>query len=218
MVQNLLRSIFGGGTSAKRVAQIRIPRHSTGFGQFAQAALRPEGRRVLDLGPTSPSNIMYLTGRGHKAYNEDLLAAAHDPAILTPTKNEKGEVTKTIDVGLFLQDSLVYPLGMFDAVLLWDVCDYLPEALVKPVVEKIHQVTKEKGMLLGFFHLKTAGPEAPYYRYHICDQETLELQEGASLRLQRVFANRHIEKLFNEFSSIKFFLGKDNIREVLIVR
>jgi hypothetical protein len=37
-------------------------------------------------------------------------------------------------------------------------------------------------------------------------------------RLQRVFNNRHIENLFRDFASIKFFLSRDNIREVLVVR
>jgi hypothetical protein len=37
-------------------------------------------------------------------------------------------------------------------------------------------------------------------------------------RLQRVFNNRHIENLFKDFASRKFFLGRDNIREVLVVR
>jgi len=36
--------------------------------------------------------------------------------------------------------------------------------------------------------------------------------------LQRVFNNRHIETLFRDFASIKFFLARDNIREVLVVR
>jgi hypothetical protein len=37
-------------------------------------------------------------------------------------------------------------------------------------------------------------------------------------RLQRVFNNRHIENLFRDFASIKFFLARDNVREVLVVR
>jgi len=39
-----------------------------------------------------------------------------------------------------------------------------------------------------------------------------------SPRLQRVFNNRHIENLFRDFASIKFFLARDAIREVLVVR
>ena len=37
-------------------------------------------------------------------------------------------------------------------------------------------------------------------------------------QLQRVFNNRHIENLFRDFASIKFFLARDNVREVLVVR
>ena len=38
------------------------------------------------------------------------------------------------------------------------------------------------------------------------------------VQLQRVFNNRHIETLFRDFASVKFFLARDNIREVLVVR
>ena len=39
-----------------------------------------------------------------------------------------------------------------------------------------------------------------------------------NFRLQRVFNNRNIENLFRDFASIKFFLARDNVREVLVVR
>src|SRR2546430_425182 len=41
---------------------------------------------------------------------------------------------------------------------------------------------------------------------------------NTNFRLQRVFNNRHIENLFRDFASIKFFLARDNVREVLVVR
>jgi hypothetical protein len=42
--------------------------------------------------------------------------------------------------------------------------------------------------------------------------------EQSNFMLQRVFNNRHIENLFRDFGSIKFFLSRDNVREVLVVR
>jgi hypothetical protein len=39
-----------------------------------------------------------------------------------------------------------------------------------------------------------------------------------NFRLQRVFNNRNIENLFRDFASLKFFLARDNVREVLVVR
>ena len=44
------------------------------------------------------------------------------------------------------------------------------------------------------------------------------LQPVHPFKLQRVFNNRHVENLFREYGSMKFFLGRDNIREVLVLR
>jgi SAM-dependent methyltransferase len=211
--------IFGGksgaGVASPKGPGGRIPRRSTGFNEFTKSIVKPEGQTILDLGPTSPANIEYITQLGHRVYNEDVIAASHEKGLLVPSEKE-GE--RVIDVDRFLHDALSQEPETFDAVLLWDVCDYLPETLVKPFIERIHRNTKPKGLLLGFFHTKDAGPNAPYYRYHMKDIQTLELQEGPHFPLQRVFNNRHIENLFHDYANIKFFLGKDNVREVLIVR
>ncbi len=218
MVTGFLRKVFGGGTheqgEANQPAQGRISRRSTGFQEFIRAVASPEGQRILDLGPTSPSNIQFVTGLGHRIYNEDLVLESHEPGFLVPAEDGK----KRFDFERFMAENLDHERELFDAVLLWDVPDYLDEALVKPVIERIHKITKPGGLLLGFFHTKDAGPEAPYYRYNIMDRQTLELQRGPQFRLQRVFNNRHIENLFRDYASLKFFLGRDNIREVLIVR
>ncbi len=210
--------IFGGTqtstTGSPKGSAARIPRRSTGFHEFTKSILKPEGQTILDLGPTSPANLEFITQLGHRAYNDDVLAGSADKSVLV--KNDEGQMV--IDVERYLRENLIQEPETFDAVLLWDVCDYLPESLVKPVIDRIRRVTKPKGMLLGFFHTKDAGPDAPYYRYHIKDPQTLELQQGPQFRLQRVFNNRHIENLFHDYASIKFFLGKENIREVLVVR
>jgi SAM-dependent methyltransferase len=215
---DFFRNLFGGSKTAVSASDdraARIPRRSTGFNQFTQAILRPDGQKVLDLGPTSSSNIHFVTELGHKAYNEDVLAAANASRLVIPGAEEG---STTVDVERFLAEEMQYEAESFDAVLLWDVCDYLPEPLVKPVVERIYRITKPRGALLAFFHTRDAGSEAPYFRYHIKNQETLELQQGPHFQLQRVFQNRHIENLFHDYTSIKFFLGKENIREVLLVR
>jgi SAM-dependent methyltransferase len=219
VVSGFFRKVFGGGSADQTVAEEhahgRISRRSTGFQEFIRTISLPEGQRILDLGPTSPSNLSFVTGLGHRAYNEDVVLESHDPGIFIPSDDGK---PKRLDVERFMKDNLNHEKEIFDAVLLWDVPDYLDEALVKPVVERIHKVTKPGGLLLGFFHTRDAGPDAPYYRYHIADKQTLELQRGPQFQLKRVFNNRHIENLFHDFGSIKFFLGRDNIREVLVVR
>lgn len=135
-----------------------------------------------------------------------------------------------MDAARFLEENLVYEKEWFDAVLCWDTPDYLPADLVKPVVERLARVIKPHGLVLGFFHTRDAGSDAPYHRYHIDSPDTVAMQRMPPpapgtpestphhFALQRVFNNRHIENLFHDFSSIKFFLGRDNLREVLVVR
>ena len=149
-----------------------------------------------------------------RVYNEDVLRATRDPSYMA--RQEDG--TEQLDPQKFFAENCNYSEGTFDAILFWDLADYLPEALVKPLVERIQAILKPKGMLLALFHTKDAGPESPYYRYHIAGRDVLELEQGPNFRLQRIFNNRHVENLFKEFSSRKFFLGRDNIREVIVVR
>jgi SAM-dependent methyltransferase len=236
--QNFMK-IFRGGWSAGSsqappLAQpARLTRRSSGLAELTRYFASEESLCVLDLGATSPANIRYLTERGHKIYSEDVLVASTDPTLAT--KDEQGN--PVLDSKRFLEDTLSYPAAHFDAVLCWNLPDYLDESLVKPVIGRLWSVLKPGGMLLAFFHTRDAGPDAPCYRYHMIATDSLEMQPivmqrevrrgpsgavhttaGGTFRLQRVFNNRHIENLFRDFTSIKFFLARDNVREVLVVR
>ena len=162
---------------------------------------------------------------GHKIYSDDLLISSTDPSLAI--KDEAGK--PALDSKRFLDENLVYPGAQFDIVLCWNLADYLDESLVKPVIGRLWSLLKPGGMLLAFFHTQEAGPDAPCYRYHIVGGDVLEMQHIArgdgkkgspagKFRLQRVFNNRNIENLFRDFASIKFFLARDNVREVLVVR
>lgn len=192
----------------------RISRRSTGFTEFTRSLKTYTNLSVLDLGPTSSANIAFLTGFNGRVHNEDILRASQDKTY--QTRREDG--SETLDPQKFFSENLSYPEKHFDAILCWDIPDYLHEALVKPMVERIHKITKPGGILLAFFHTKDAGPDSPYCRYHIVAGEMLDLEPRPDFHLQRVFNNRHIENLFKDFASLKFFLARDNIREVLAVR
>lgn len=192
----------------------RTSRRSSGLQEFTRLIKTDEVLTLLDLGPTSASNITYLTGLGHKLHSEDVLEASIDPAYRI--NGPDGAVT--VDVERFFKDNLVFGDKKFDAVLCWDIPDYLPEPLVKPMIERLHAALKPGGMVLGFFHTRDAGPNAPYCRYHIAGPDILDMQPVARFRLQRVFNNRHIETLFQSFKSLKFFLARDYLREVLAVK
>jgi SAM-dependent methyltransferase len=235
-VSQTFMKLFRGSSAAETIpaqGSQKLTRRSSGLGELSRMWESAEGLCVLDLGSTSPANIRHFTGGGHRIYSEDLLTASTDPELLT--KDEQGSVV--LDSRKFLGDNLVYPAAHFDVVLCWNLPDYLDESLVKPVVGRLWSVLKPGGMLLAFFHTRDAGPDSPCHRFHIVGTDTLEMQKivlrrearrgptGAvhtaisdGFQLQRVFNNRHIENLFHDFASIKFFLARDNIREVLVVR
>ncbi len=220
---NVMRFFRGSSeqASAPAVPQKRS-RRSSGIAEISRLLNSPDSLCVLDLGSTSANNIRFLTAKGHKNYSEDLLQASLDPAI--QVRNDDGKMVP--DEKKFLDENLTYSNGLFDVVLCWNLPDYMEESLVKPTIDRLWSVMKPGGLLLVFFHTRDAGPDAPCYRFHITGTDTLEMQEvrlSASKdkqnpRLQRVFNNRNIENLFRDFASIKFFLARDAIREVLLVR
>ena len=218
---NLRRWFRGADSSQGKTAESantapRTSRRCIGLGEFIRS-LKGAGEAkfsVLDLGPTTPANIAFITDLGARTYNQDIVRESQNPEYVV--KQEDGSMQ--IDPARFFSENLNFPEGHFEAILCWDVADYLPEPLVKPLVERLANILKPKGNLLAFFHMKDAGPESRYSRHHIVQPDTLELEPIEGFRLQRIFNNRHIENLFKDFASRKFFLGRDNIREVLMVR
>lgn len=205
----------------------RLARRSSAMAELSRVFKSEDPIWVLDIGATSASNIRFFTEKGHRIYSQDLLEASTDASL--EIKDDEGK--PSLDSKRFLDENLAYPNGQFDVVLCWNLADYMDESLVKPVVARLWSAMKPGGMLLAFFHTREAGPDAPFYRYHVTGTDSLEMHAlnakrnaravSPSVRaftLQRVFNNRHIENLFRDFASIKFFLSRDNIREVLVVR
>lgn len=222
---NLSRWFRGSGASPPKPAEgargvPRTSRRSIGFGEFMrslQRELKAAGEHklsILDLGSTSPANISFLTELGMRVSSEDVLRACKDPGYIV--RLEDG--SEQFDADKFLAENVAYSENQFDAILCWDLHDYVPEQLVKPLVDRIYSLLKPHGTLLALFHDKDLGSDSPFYRYHIVQPDTLEMEPKPGLRLQRIFNNRHVENLFANFASRKFFLGRDNFREVIVVR
>lgn len=218
---NFARWFRGAGpspaqSSERTKAAPRTTRRCSGLGEFTRDLDGSDDRKpcVLDMGPTSPANITFLADRNLRIYNEDILRAAKDTNFLI--RQEDG--SQRLDEKKFFAENMAHPPNHFEAILCWDVLDYLPEELVKPVVERMQVMLRPKGRLLALFHSKDAGLESPYCRYHIVQPDTLELEPDPGFRIQRIFNNRHVENLFRDCGSRKFFLGRDNLREVVVVR
>jgi hypothetical protein len=203
------------GAASPGLTGPRIPRHSGGWGALRKRLAGEEGLRVLDIGSTSPVNINYLTSLGHSVYMADLVEDAFAGEWLTGT-DEDGKPVWNIEG--FTERNLQFSGRTFDMVLLWTTLDYLPEALVAPVVSAFHSAMSPGGQLLAVFHTKLQPELAPYHRFHITPTDDVELQLAKPATQQRAMTNRNIERLFADWSGLKQFLAKDSVSEAIIVR
>ena len=202
--------LFGGESRGSGTKQTpRVARISSGWTQLVKTLRDQDGLRVLDIGSTSSSNINFLTGLGHSVYMANLLEDAADPQWNT------GEEGAPFPADAFLRSSLDFGERLFDVVLFWDTGDYFPPELRQAVVTRLHEVMVPGGQLLAFFHIKA---ESGRQRYHLRDDGQVDGQFIGSGEVKEPLSNRQIEQLFHAFASYRFFLAKDNLREVLVTR
>jgi hypothetical protein len=203
---------FFGGSDAKDAAAkaaARITRVSSGWSHLLKSLRDAEGQRILDIGPTSSTNINFLTNLGHSIYMANLAAEAAD------ARWKPAEPDQPFPIEAFMQENLDFTGRRFDTILLWDALDYLDAPTRKAVVTRFHEVLEPGGQLLAFFHIK---PETGLYRYHLREDGQVEAQQTSNLAVKDILNNRQIENLFGDYSSYKFFLAKDNLREVIVTR
>jgi Methyltransferase domain len=194
----------------------RIPRHSSGWAAMLKHLKEQESLRVLDIGPTSPSNINFLTALGHSCFMADVVHEALTGDWSTPPEEKDG--APGFDVRRFIDQTLDFGGRQFDVVLLWTTLDYIPQALVQPLIDHLHASLHTGGRVLAIFHTKATGPNTAYCRYHLTDGDSIEMQESEPHPVLHVYTNRTIEKLFSRFGNYRFFLAKDNLYEVIITR
>lgn len=193
----------------------RVARYSGGWATLRKRLQADSGLRVIDTGYTSPTNINYLTSLGHSVYMADLV---HDACTGDWKKGTDDEGNPIWDVDAFLESSLSFSGRMFDIVLLWTTLDYLPDALVTPVIQRLHESMNPGGSVLAFFHTRMKGDETVHCRFHITSGDEVEVQFAESFPIQRTFTNRSIERTFSGWSGHRQFLAKDSLSEVIMTR
>ena len=212
-----MRSLFGSSDSTSTTRgpdASRINRHSSGWNELLKHLRTQDSLHILDIGPTSSSNINYITNLGHSIYMANVVEEASKPEWLVPAEADE---PAGFDVEGFLASNLNFSGRMFDVVILWDTADYLPESLLGPVLSRIHQVLQPGGLMLAFFHAAST-PETTFCRYHLTDTDVVEMQQAGNYPLLQIYSNRKIENMLSEFSNYRFFLAKDSLREVIITR
>jgi hypothetical protein len=70
--------------------------------------------------------------------------------------------------------------------------------------------------MLAFFHADDKLDAVPFYTFRIRELNTLHVSQQGLRKPTQLFNNRGLEKLFGKFESVKFFLTRERLREVII--
>jgi len=172
-----------------------------------------EHLQVLDLGGLSELNVNFLSSMGCKIHALDLLSLFDTYRASLP-----GRGLGPGDAEIFIEEYLGYPPAAFDAILVWDVLEFFDTEVLELAVSRLGQLLAPGGSMLTFFHTQSKGELVTVNQYQIEDADQLRLRELRNRPLPHTFNNRSLERLFGGFNSLKFFLTRDSIREVIVIR
>jgi hypothetical protein len=188
-------------------------RQSRGLEQFFFNLQGQVGLSILDLAGASQQNIDFLTNLGHKIYSANVIHSMEECFGSDPSGQ-----TNPGRIEYFLRSNFDYPPETFDGVLMWDSMQFMGPALLNATVDRLADIMRPKSYLLAFFTVNDKVQEVASYAFRIQDSKTLIVTERGMRPTGHVFNNRSLEKLFGKFESVKFFLTRDNLREVIVRR
>ncbi len=191
-------------------------RASNGLDQFFSSIQGEENLSILDLAGASQANISFITTLGHRIYSNDVLRTLEEAF-----GGDRDFVANQADpqrAALFLRESLDYPAESFNGALVWDTLQFLAPPLLQDTVDRLFYLLRPQSSLLAFFHAEEKADTAPFYSYRILGPRSMSLTPRGQRKPAQYFNNRSLEKLFQKFQSVKFFLTRDHLREVIVRR
>ena len=187
-------------------------RPSRGLEEFFRNIRGQSGLHILDLGGATQQNVSFITNLGHRLCTEDFLRILADVFGTEDTVDQSNPGR----IEFFLRQALDYPAEEFDGVLLWDVLEYLEPTLLNAVIERLRKVVRPTSYMLAVFHSDDKVQAAPFYTFRIQEVNTLQVTRQGMRRPAQLYNNRSLEKLFGQFDSVKFFLTRERLREVIV--
>jgi len=204
-------SLFKGGAAEKEVVTTR---QSRGLEQFFAQIRDQSGLSILDMGGACQDNINFVTNLGHRITPQSILQSVDQ----TFGGVADTDQSNPHQIEAFLRENLDYQPDSFDGVLLWDTLQFMAPALLNAVLERLHLIVRPKSYLLVYFSSEERAKVSPVYSFRIQDRTNLKLVQRGTRPTAQVFNNRGLEKLFAKFESVKFFLTRESLREVIVRR
>jgi hypothetical protein len=188
-----------------------ITRLSRGLEEFFAYIQDETGLTILDLGGATQQNVSFITGLGHRLYSEDFVQLLNE----TFGNDQAGQANPG-RIEFFLRHTLDYPEAYFDGLLVWDVLEYMAPPLLAAVVARLRKIVRPNSYLLAFFHSDDRVESVSMCTFRVLDVRTLQVAPYGRHYPAQLFNNRSLEKLFGGFASVKFFLSRDRLREVVV--
>ena len=170
---------------------------------------------ILDFAGANQGTVSFITGYGHGLYSDDLLLQMDD-CFGGGDFFENQQNLRRVEE--FLTRTLNFPDEHFDRALVWDSLQNLSGPLLDAVIERLWRMLRTGSCMLAMFHASEQAEQVPSYAYRIVDHRTIGMLPRGMRRPSQPFNNRTLERLFQNFHSVKFFLTRDSLREVIVRR
>jgi SAM-dependent methyltransferase len=191
-----------------------LSRHSSGFDQFCGFLRTTEGLSILDMSGASQANISFITGLGHRISSDDIVGTMEQCFGADFFENQQA----ASNAQRFIEQTLTFPDESFDGALVWDALQFLNSPVLEETITQLLRVMRPGGQMLLFFNADERTARIPVYNYRIQDQKTLLQSPRGGYQRSQYFNNRMLERLFERATSVKFFLTRDHLREVIVRR
>lgn len=180
--------------------------------------------RLLDLGSTCGANIEFFIRLGCKVHVDDYAASLMGRPQVAPapekaaapvesfSSRKKRPASRKVNI-----PPVDYEDGAFQAVLCWDLFDYLSGPETVAMAAEINRVTACGGFLLALFGPARDRTRRRPRRFRILDQKSVraELLPGPDY-IPHHLPNREIAHLFADYEMGHTVLLKDGTREMLL--
>jgi hypothetical protein len=186
-------------------------RNSNGLEQFFYSLQDRNNLSILDLSCASQDNVTFITNLGHRIYAEDVLESIDEVFGTDPEMQ-----SNPVRIEMFLNQVLDFPEYSFDGALMWDILQFLSPLAAQAVVDRLYRILRPRSYVLCFFNANEKLQAVPAASYRIRESKTLLLLSRGPRATGQFLNNRAIEKLFHRWESIKFFLTRDSLREVIV--
>jgi hypothetical protein len=179
---------------------------SRAFPKFLASLAGREHLTIIDVGPALGSNLEFFAQRtACKFFIDDLFAEIERQA----------RVGTREKLAAILPTRVAQPDASVDAVLCWDIFDFLDKAAAQALSRELVRVLRPGGALFGFFS-NQAGQQTQYTKFVIQDESHFRHRTAPATPITRqVLPNRDIIRLFDGLLVSDSYLLLTHTREIV---